>query len=84
MIGKDRSALPDGFGSDRAFLWTQSDPDEALGHLALGLVSDEFIPVMSPPKINSGDLKKLARSAAEKFDQRAGVRALVSLGGNTE
>src|SRR5260370_4044204 len=79
LIGEDRFALPDSFGSDGAFLRTQSNPDEALGHLAFGLVSDKFIRGMTPPEINSRDLKKLARGAAEKFDQSSGVGAFVSL-----
>jgi len=50
-------------------LGEQAEADEALGHLAVGLLSDEFVAGMSAPEINAADLEKLAGGVAKELDR---------------
>src|ERR1022692_2563517 len=84
MIDEGGPAAAHGFSSNCAVLGLQPEPYEALGQLAVGLLSDEFVARVAPPEINAADLKKLARGAAEQVDQSGGVDALRSLGGDAQ
>jgi hypothetical protein len=48
------------------------------------LLANEFVRRLATPEIDSRDLKKLARGAAEELDQGAAVRPLAGLGGETQ
>ena len=68
-IDEDSAAAAHGLGGDRALLGKKPEADETLGHLAVGLFSDEFVAGVAPPEINAADLKKFAGGAAEELDQ---------------
>jgi hypothetical protein len=51
----------------------QAQSDKTLGQLTVSLFSHQFVARMPPPEINSGALKELAGSAAEKLDQRSRI-----------
>jgi len=68
LVYEDRPAGAHGFGGDGALLGQQTDPDETLGPLAIGLLAYEFVAGVAAPEINATDLEKLARGTAEKVD----------------
>ncbi len=67
-----------------AVLGKQPDADKTLGQLAIGLFSDEFVAGVTPPEINAADLEKLAGGVTKELDQRGGVGAFRSLGGDSQ
>jgi hypothetical protein len=84
LIDEDRAPVAYRAGSDRAFPVRKPDPDETLCQLAIRLLSNQFVVRLSPPEVNSADLKELAGGAAEELDQRVSVGAFRSLGGNPQ
>jgi hypothetical protein len=84
FVDEDGAATPHGVGGNGALRGEQAESDETLGQFAIGLFSDEFAACPMPPEINSADLKELARGAAEKLDERGGVGALRSFGGDSQ
>jgi hypothetical protein len=75
MIGKNSTARADCIGGNRTLLGKQTESDEMLGQLTVGLFPYEFVARQSPPEINPGTLEELASNAAEKLNQRMRIRA---------
>jgi len=84
FVDEDGAATPHGVGRNGALGREQSKSDETLGQFAVGLFSDEFVAGPMSPEINSADLEELARGAAEKLDERGGVGAFRSFGGDSQ
>jgi hypothetical protein len=84
VISDRGTAGTDSFGGNSGLLGKQAESDEALGELAIGLFSNEFVAGMASPEIGAAALKKFAGSPAKELNQRCWIGAFRSLGSNTE
>ena len=63
VIGKDRTPLAHGFGGDRTLIRTHPQADKSLGQLSICLFSDQFLPGVGTPEVDTRDLEELACGA---------------------
>jgi hypothetical protein len=75
VVGEGCAAGTDCVGSDCALLRKQTESNETFGQFAVRLFPYEFISGVTPPKIDTGALKKFASDPAEKLNQGIWIRA---------
>jgi hypothetical protein len=80
MVLEDAPALAYSFGGNGTFVRTNAQANESVRHFAKRVFTDHFFAGMAAPKVDSGNMEKLAGRATEQLDQFAGMRTLPCFG----